>query len=157
MKDLKFDGFYDVWREELESFPRTKRFTDLEEMYWRNPAMLAEQVTPLWDLNRSSLRWNWELSPDEIARCHLVEGVLTFEIGRSMYKPAAYRFPGNWNEMKRDQTLLVVDHWLRGIPLTPPVIVYHQDGTWGKRDGYHRLVIALMCVPPEIPVWVLKS
>jgi hypothetical protein len=37
--------------------------------------------------------------------------------------------------------------------LTPPVLVRRSDETWGKRDGFHRLGISLMCQSDPIPIW----
>lgn len=145
-------------RAELAAFPQTKRFSSLEERYWNKPASIGREVRPMWDFRRSSLLWNWELGEDEKAGCELIENTMTFSLGLKMFRPECYRFPRNFREMDRDKSLLIVDRWLRGIPLTPPVIVFRpEDGTWGKRDGFHRLAIALICLPPEMPVWILNS
>jgi hypothetical protein len=144
-------------RKELMIFPTTERFRELENEFWRKPEAVFRKVVPLWDLRRSSLRWNWKISSGDANGCQLVQDLGKFEIGRRMFKPEAYRFPGNWREIDRDKALLVIDYWLRGIPLTPPVLVPRKDGTWEKLDGFHRLVIGLMGMPHDVPLWFLNA
>ena len=145
----------ETMRERLIHFPNTQRFRELELEFWKKPSVVGEKVTPLWDLNRSSLWWNWELSIDDASEISLVEDNGKFGIGARLFRPDAYRFPGNWRALDKDKALLVIDCWLNGIPLTPPVLVPREDGTLGKVDGFHRLVLALMCRPHTVPFWLL--
>lgn len=142
---------------ELLKFQTSERLRELESEFWRKPDEVFRKVVPLWDLRKSSLSWNWEVSGSDVNGCRLIQNLGKFEIGRRMFKPEAYRFPGNWRGIDRDKALLVIDYWLRGIPLTPPILVARKDGTWGKLDGFHRLVIALMGMPRDVPVWFVNA
>ena len=117
---------------DLRDFPATARYQKLKSTYWNNPALIQRDVKPLWDLSRSSIRWNWELDTEEQARCHLIEGVETLSLLRKMYRTEAYVWPRSFKEMDADKALTVVNQWLEGLTLSPPVIVYRQeDNTWG--------------------------
>ena len=151
-------ALFEKMRSDLRDFPTTARYRNLKSTYWNNPKLIQRDVKPLWNLSRSSIRWNWELDTEEQARCHLIEGVETLTLLRKMYRTEAYVWPRSFKEMDADKALTVVNQWLEGLTLSPPVIVYRQeDNTWGKRDGFHRMAIALMCNPVKLPVWVIDS
>lgn len=53
-----------------------------------------------------------------------------------------------------DKILLILHLWLKGIPLTPPFFC-KGEGRWlCKRDGFHRLALALMSQCEMIPFWM---
>ena len=57
--------------------------------------------------------------------------------------------------MERADALRVLAHWSRAEALTPPLLTELDETTWGKRDGFHRLALAMICPNPVIPVWFL--
>jgi hypothetical protein len=56
--------------------------------------------------------------------------------------------------MQQGPALFVIDHWLRGVPLTPPLVRVRSAGKWAKEDGFHRMGVAMLCLHASIPVWV---
>ncbi len=152
MKEFNVEQLIERQLHLLMDFPRTNRYRDLFAEFWRKPDRVRERVVPLWNLSRSTLWRNWEVSEDDIPSC-VLKLIPKGELFARMFCREAYAVPRLWRELHQDKALLIVDHWIRQVELTPPVLVRRSDGTWGKRDGFHRLGISLMCQPDPIPIW----
>lgn len=143
-------------KRELMDFPRNEHYAELRCRFWRNPTAVFDLVTPRWTLEKSALALNWEIDESEIPACTL-RHFEQRELARSLHRPDVFRFPGNWGAINEDKALMILKHWLEERELTPPVLTLRADGTWGKRDGFHRLILAMMCAPSTIPIWILEG
>jgi hypothetical protein len=152
MKDLDVDELIERQLDLLMDFPRTNRYRELLAEFWGKPDKVSDQVVPRWDLDRSTLWRNWEASEEHISSCVLMH-IPKEELLAKMFCREAYTLPRIWTELHQDKALLIIDHWIRQVGLTPPVLVRRSDETWGKRDGFHRLGISLMCQSDPIPIW----
>lgn len=146
----------DAMKQELADFPRSERYEALRRKFWKRPATVLEFITPRWTLEKSALALNWEIEDSEVRKCTL-HHFERRELALSLHRPEVFRFPGNWRAMDEDKALMILSHWLEERQLTPPVLTLRADGTWGKRDGFHRLVLAMMCALSTIPIWVLED
>lgn len=146
----------ELMRDELADFPRSERYAELHRRFWKNPAAVLELITPRWTLEKSALALNWEIEDSEIHTCTL-RHFEQRDLARSLHRPDVFRFPGNWKAIDEDKALMILNHWLEARELTPPVLTLRADGTLGKRDGFHRLVLAMMCGPSTIPIWFLEG
>lgn len=143
---------------ELSEFRGSERMEKLYNNFWRKESLKGFGITPYWDTSNASKSLNWEIYDDELENLQL-HTVDMRSLLRNIYKPSAYRFPGIYEEIEKEGTkdkfLRIIDRWLAGIALPPPVLTANNDLTIGKRDGFHRLVVCSLLGVDEIPCWIL--
>lgn len=146
----------DPYLKELTEFRGSERFHSLRKRFWGSPSLANSGILPVWDDRESAKHLNWELTDDEQSELQLYPVQLE-ALRRCIFMPSAYSHPGIYQHAAEDQFLRIIDRWLQGIRLPLPVLTTTKDGSIGKRDGYHRLVVSYLVGADTIPCWILGS
>lgn len=139
-------------RDETSGAGRSERHQYLKSRYWDAPRVAFRNLQVRWDYRRAALRLNWELFDRELPDYHLYEADSAL-LRSKLWDKENYDVPLVYQKAEWYVFLPVVDRWEIGAPLTPPALEVRPDGNLEKRDGFHRLAVALLAAQPAIPFW----
>ena len=123
---------------------------ELMRRYWQVCPSILSTLRITWDYSKEARYQNDEVDDDYLNKCDLFE-CSSAAFCNILKDPRNYVANEDWSNLVSTHYCRLAGQWELGRKISPPVFEQGNDGLLSKKDGFHRIVIALAARSPKIP------